>query len=340
MPATNLQIAAYLRVAAYAIALFDFMQTIPVEYRLYAKQKGIFNMTIACNLFILVRILGVTALLIGAFGFFHHGFTTAQCNQFFWLFPIFKLFLYIVSQVILSLRTYAVSRKSSVVLYILLGLFLISGAAEFAATFWKRVREYLLSIILQFNLLIPFVSCTSGNLPGVKVASLFYAGTLLFDIGALSLTAVYLWKFSNSSRAPLSRLAKMMIEDGIMYFVALTSMNIVNLIFFQDQDPVLQSAASSLGFAVTMIYSGRFILTLSERSRDGLSGDDSHSSRTPTSGGRRHANRTLGLDTRSEGPDNVVITVMKNVVTVSDMEMGQVDSASSPKEVKWAERDL
>ncbi|KAK7017813.1 hypothetical protein R3P38DRAFT_3560439 [Favolaschia claudopus] len=305
MPATNLQIAAYLRVAAYAIALFECVQ---------CSHLNAYAHSIACNLFILLRILGATALLIGAFGFFHHGFTTAQCNQFFWLFPIFKLFLYIVSQVILSLRTYAVSRKSSVVLYMLVGLFLISGAAEFAATFWKRVRD-----------------CTSGNLPGVKVASLFYAGTLLFDIGALSLTAVYLWKFSNSSRA-LSRLAKMMIEDGIMYFVALTSMNIVNLIFFQDQDPVLQSAASSLGFAVTMIYSGRFILTLSERSRDGLSGDDSHSSRTPTSGGRRHANRTLGLDTRSEGPDNVVITVMKNVVTV--------DSASSPKEVKWAERDL
>ncbi|KAJ7337693.1 hypothetical protein DFH08DRAFT_1015042 [Mycena albidolilacea] len=305
---SSVEIAGHLRVAAYAIALFDYLQSLPAEYRLYAKQKGPFNLSIACILFILVRYLGVTALIMGAFGFFYHGFTKEQCDHFYWLTPIFKLFLYLASQAILAVRTYAVSRKSLTVLRILVVLFVLCSLGEFISTFWKRIRE------LQYQWK---VTCTSGNLPGVKVASLYYVGCLVFDAVSMSTTAIYLWKFSNSSRASLSRLARMMIEDGIMYFIALTAMNIVNLIFFQSRDTTLQSAASSLGFAVTMIFSSRFILNLSERARAGLSGDNSHSSRTPASGGRRQPNHTIG--TRSEGPDNIIVTVVKNVITMHDM---------------------
>ncbi|KAJ7840892.1 hypothetical protein B0H13DRAFT_2365969 [Mycena leptocephala] len=53
-----------------------------------------------------------------------------------------------------------------------------------------------------------------------------------------------------------------MLEDGIMDFVALTAMNIVNLTFFKSRDTTPQSSASSLGFAVTMRFSSRFILNL------------------------------------------------------------------------------
>ncbi|KAJ7210429.1 hypothetical protein GGX14DRAFT_95051, partial [Mycena pura] len=108
----------------------------------------------------------------------------------------------------------------------------------------------------------------------------------------------------------------MMLEDGIMYFLALTAMNIVNLIFFQSRDTTLQSSASSLGFAVTMIFSSRFILNLSERTRDGLSGDNSHSSRTPATGARRGVHGMTG--THSEGPE-LVVTVVKNVITMHDL---------------------
>ncbi|KAF7341143.1 hypothetical protein MVEN_01849100 [Mycena venus] len=270
MSSTSAQIAGHLRVAAYAIALFDYLQSLPAEYRLYAKQKGPLKLSVACILFILVRYLGVIALVMGAVGYFYHGFSKEQCDKFYWMAPVFKLFLYLTSQVILAIRTYAVSRKSPTVLRILVVLFVLG---EFISTFWKR---------------IPFQSngnCTGGNLPGVKVASLYYVGCLVFDAVAMSITAIYLWKFSNSSRASLSRLARMMLEDGIMYFIALTAMNIVNLIFFQSRDTTLQSSASSLGFAVTMIFSARFILNLSERTHDGVSGDNSHSSRTPASGG-------------------------------------------------------
>ncbi|KAJ7858379.1 hypothetical protein B0H14DRAFT_3447296 [Mycena olivaceomarginata] len=336
---SSVEIAGHLRVAAYAIALFDYLQSLPAEYRLYAKQKGPFNLSIACILFILVRYLGVTALIMGAFGFFYHGFTKEQCDHFYWLTPIFKLFLYLASQAILAVRTYAVSRESPTVLRILVVLFVLCSLGEFISTFWKRIRE------LQYQRKVTLITLSHGTpsdvepvaRAGTSQASKWPPFTMLvacrvFDAVSMSTTAIYLWKFSNSSRASLSRLARMMIEDGIMYFIALTAMNIVNLIFFQSRDTTLQSAASSLGFAVTMIFSSRFILNLSERARDGLSGDNSHSSRTPASGGRRQPNHTIG--TRSEGPDNIIVTVVKNVITMHDMSPDD-ESVGQVKGEQW-----
>ncbi|KAJ7909151.1 hypothetical protein B0H13DRAFT_2015104 [Mycena leptocephala] len=311
--ATSAEMAAYLRVAAYTVALFDYLQTIPAEYRLYAKQKGPLNLSIACILFILVRYLGVLAIGMGVVGFFYHGFSKEACSHFFWVVPIFKLFLYLASQAVLTLRTYAVSRKSPTILRLLIVLFFACTVGEFVSTFWKR---------------IPFQqshNCTSGNLPGVKVASLFYAVCLVFDAVTMIISAIYLWKFSNSSRTSFTRLTRMMLEDGIMYFLVLSAMNIVNLIFFQSRDTILQSSASSLGYAVTMIFSSRFILNLSERSRDGVSGDNSYTSRTPVSGGRRAPQQAAG--------ESVVVNVTKNVITMRDM--GDDGSERHVKGEQW-----
>ncbi|KAJ7155229.1 hypothetical protein C8R46DRAFT_1296602 [Mycena filopes] len=302
---TSVELAAYLRVAAYTIALFDVLQTMPAEWRLYRKQKGLLSLSTACILFILVRYLGVLTLAMGVLGFFYHGFSVESCSRFFWVVPTFKLFLYLASQAILTLRTYAVSRKSPTILRILVVLFVACAVGQFVSTFWKRIP-----IQQNFN-------CTSGNLPGVKVASLYYAACIVFDAVTMVLSAWYLWKFSNSSRASISRLTKMMLEDGIVYFIVLTAMNICNLIFFQSRDSARQSAAASLGYAVTMIFSSRFILNLSERTRDGISGDSSSRSR-PATNARRIP---------TAGAESVVVNVTKNVFTMRDM--GPADDADT-----------
>ncbi|KAJ7179771.1 hypothetical protein C8R46DRAFT_1029206 [Mycena filopes] len=341
---TDSQIAAYLRVAAYSIALFEvigydsLLQSMPSEYRLYAKQKGPFSLSVACILFILVRYLGITAMLMGGVGFFYHGFSPESCAKFYWLAPVFKR-----DPGPSDIRGIAEVADDIAGTYYLVRL-LRPGRVHFnvlEASSLSTRRTYCPFHVLIAGAETRFAlyqgNCTGGNLPGVKVASLYYVGCLVFDVVAMTITGVYLWKFSNNSRASLSRLAQMMLEDGIMYFVALTAMNIVNLIFFQNASSTLQSSASSLGFAATMIFSSRFILNLSERSRDGISGDTSHSSRTPVSGGRRGPNHTLA-GTQSE----IVVNVKKNVITMHDMVPGQdVDdeSASQVKGGEWARED-
>ncbi|KAJ7908127.1 hypothetical protein B0H13DRAFT_2331674 [Mycena leptocephala] len=246
------KIAEYLRVAAYAVALFDYLQTLPAEYCLYAKQKGPFQ-------------LSLYPLHPGPihryhnnhhreYRFFYDGFSAEKCHRFYWLAPIFKLVLYTISQAILAIRTYAVSCKSPLVLCLLI----------------------LLSVLIVVPELIPHAHepdlayCTSGNLPGVKVASLFDVGVLVFDVVTMFITASYVRKFSSSSRT-----------------------------------------STTLGYAATMIFSGRFILNLSEHVRDGVSGDNSSIlSRTP-----QH-NRTNGFRAPNSAGPELVVTVMKNVITI------------------------
>ncbi|KAJ6514812.1 hypothetical protein C8R47DRAFT_493009 [Mycena vitilis] len=312
MPSSQ-QIAEYLRVAAYGIAFFDYLQTLPAEYRLYSKQKGLFKLSAACILFILVRYLGLIAIIVGNTGFFYHGFSKAACHRFYWLAPIFKLALYTVSQGILAIRTYAVSRRSPLVLYILVGLFVLCAVPELISAFWKRVCDFPDERI-----------CTSGNMPGIKIASLFNVGALVFDIVTLVITSVYLWKFSSSSRTSFSQLTRMMLHDGLMYFIALTAMNAVNIIFFQSSDAVLQPSATTLGYAATMIFSGRFILNLSEHVREDVSGHRIQSSGTP-----RHD----GTGFRPADRPDMVVTVVKNVITMTDMDR---DDTSESAKGRWA----
>ncbi|KAJ7785135.1 hypothetical protein DFH07DRAFT_975615 [Mycena maculata] len=327
--ATSSQIAGYLRVAAYAIALFDYLQSLPAEYRLYAKQKGPLKLSVACILFILVRYLGIAAMVMGGVGFFYHGFSKEACDKFYWLAPVFKLFLYLASQAILAIRTYAVSRKSTMVLYILVVLSVVCSLilrrtmeqVEFISTFWKRIRQVRFVTLSQRIAFDVEPAARAGTSQASKwlrsimsVALVASPRTRAFDVVAMGITVIYLWKFSNTSRAS-------------------SGMNIMNLIFFQSRDTTIQSSAASLGFAATMIFSSRFILNLSERARDGVSGD---SSRTPASGGRRGANHTMA-GTGTEGPE-LVVTVVKNVITMHDM--GHDDeSARQVKGEQWDAED-
>ncbi|KAJ7046106.1 hypothetical protein C8F04DRAFT_1063320, partial [Mycena alexandri] len=116
-----------------------------------------------------------------------------------------------------------------------------------------------------------------------------------------------------------------------MYFIVLSAFNIVNVIFFVSSNTALQSAATAPGYAVTMIFSSRFILNLSERTRsDGLSGDNL--SRTPVSGGRRGPSHVRG------GDDSVGITVTKCVLTMHDIatvNSSELQSKMIVKSERW-----
>ncbi|KAJ7433668.1 hypothetical protein B0H11DRAFT_2120976 [Mycena galericulata] len=146
----------------------------------------------------------------------------------------------------------------------------------------------------------------------------------------MTMTSVYLGKFSNTSRTSLGQLARMMLEDGIMYFV----MNIVNIIFFQSSDTTLQPSASGLGFAATMIFSSRFILNLSEHIRDGVSGDQSHSSRPVHNTAAFRANNTSQRD----APE-LVVKVVKNVITMNDMGRDDESETRSKAGEQWGPED-
>ncbi|KAJ1300865.1 hypothetical protein OPQ81_002504 [Rhizoctonia solani] len=68
----------------------------------------------------------------------------------------------------------------------------------------------------------------------------------------------------NPTRTTIGGLAKVMLEEGLLYFVFLTVANIVNLAMFLLADISTQSCAAVFGQAITMIMSQRIILNLQE----------------------------------------------------------------------------
>ncbi|KAJ7851340.1 hypothetical protein B0H13DRAFT_2360182 [Mycena leptocephala] len=282
---TSSQIAGYLRVAAYAIAAFDYLQTLPAEYRLYAKQQGPSKLSVAC----------IASSL----------FCKEACAKFYWMAPVFKLFLYLASQAILALRTYAVSRRSSIVLRILIVLFIVCALGEFISTFWKPIPvqnnfKYFIALSLRESDLEP---AAPGGISQVSKWPPYITSVTWFSMW-------FRWA------SLLSRLARMMLEDGIMDFVALTAMNIdilqkqrhyssvLRLLprFRRDDDIQLALHPKSVGS--NALWTAFQATTRTRRPRE-------------RAGGGAGAGQTMA-GTGSEGPE-LVVTVVKKVVTMHDM---------------------
>ncbi|KAI0255484.1 hypothetical protein BJV78DRAFT_677120 [Lactifluus subvellereus] len=64
-----------------------------------------------------------------------------------------------------------------------------------------------------------------------------------------------------------SGLVTMLLYDGLIYIVALTAVNIMNIIFYRSPNRGMQSAGCSLGKALTWIMTQRIILHVRETSR-------------------------------------------------------------------------
>ncbi|KAB5590085.1 hypothetical protein CTheo_6475 [Ceratobasidium theobromae] len=115
----------------------------------------------------------------------------------------------------------------------------------------------------------------------------------------------------------ITGLAKAMLEEGILYFNAGTTLylptgnegaNLVNLVMFLNPDITAQSSAAVFGQAVTMIMSQRIILSLQKWFSEPTHGHSSRSRSAPdyamhvlgnTAGGARGMGTGAGLGTGS-----------------------------------------
>ncbi|KAH9027459.1 hypothetical protein EDB83DRAFT_1910910 [Lactarius deliciosus] len=76
-----------LRVASLTIAAYDYLLTLPAEYRLYKSSN---RRSTGLILFVLLRYSSIMVLVISNVGFFHHNFTPKTCNPSYsdvWYFP-------------------------------------------------------------------------------------------------------------------------------------------------------------------------------------------------------------------------------------------------------------
>jgi len=86
---------------------------------------------------------------------------------------------------------------------------------------------------------------------------------MTFDLVTLIISSWYLLGRHPYGYLSLGGISRVLAVDGIGYFVLLTAVNIVNLIFYKTAPTAaLQTAAASLGYVVTMIGCQRILIRL------------------------------------------------------------------------------
>ncbi|EJD43060.1 hypothetical protein AURDEDRAFT_67116 [Auricularia subglabra TFB-10046 SS5] len=173
--------AEYLRVASLAVAAYDILRP-----------------SLACVLFVLirwvlrcyhsgpilratVRYTSILVLITASVGYWGE-FTAPACGRYYMIVPVVKTVQSVICQAILSVRTYALSKRSNRAGYFLIGMFV---------TFAIVRREVPLHSSLRFPP-IQHLRCGSGNAPGQSVAWIFFVFAMIYDVVTLCMSAYYL----------------------------------------------------------------------------------------------------------------------------------------------------
>ncbi|PBK81996.1 hypothetical protein ARMGADRAFT_947459 [Armillaria gallica] len=188
----GLQTAAYLRVASLAVAFYDFIQTLPSAYRFYKEQWEAPRLLSVHSeptlvLILVFRFTSIVVIIVSSVGFFYTRFTDASCARFYALPSIFKVLQAMVSQAILGIRAYNLSRRSRKILYALLFLYLSACVLQWISTVAKRSRHCRALVSMW-----PFGAWNH------------YAVAITYDVATTAISVIYLLKFKLNSTSSMS----------------------------------------------------------------------------------------------------------------------------------------
>jgi len=239
--------ASYLRIASISIAAYDYLLTLPAEYRFYRGQTS-WKLSPGCILFILIRYTSIITIVISNVGYFG-SFSVGECHHYFMAAPVFKVIQTMISQIILGMRAYNISRRSRLVMWIFVVLFILITSMEWFTNLWDRQP-------VQTN-----HNCTPGNSISHLSVWLYYVLAMSYDLATLGISSWYLIGWQSSFRG-MTGLIRTMFYDGLGFFIALTGANIFNLILYRTADESFQSSGASVAYAVTWIMSQRILIHL------------------------------------------------------------------------------
>jgi len=208
------------------------------------------------TLILLRSYVTILAITFNNVGYFVGGFSVKECEHFYMISPVLKVVQVMISQTILGLRTYGIGGRSKK-----LGIFLL--------TFWIvcTVGEWFMGLYERKFLQDQNMNCIATNDPKELYAWAFYLIAMVYDLVTFGISCYYLmyglpWDFFK-----FSKFVRMLVFDGMQYFVALTAVNILNLIIYRSKDRWIQSSAAPFGYLITWIMSQRILIHMRESAR-------------------------------------------------------------------------
>ncbi|KAH9028947.1 hypothetical protein EDB84DRAFT_257431 [Lactarius hengduanensis] len=229
------------------MAAYDYLITLPAEYRLYKSSN---RRSTGLILFVLLRYSSIMILVVSNVGFFHQGFTPETCGHYYMLAPVFKVIQMMASQAILGIRTYGISQRSPLVGWTLLLSYILAAGFQWVSCLYNRIPTMING------------NCTTGSPhPQSALSSWsFYLAAMLFDCLTLSISTFYLMRVKAVTSSSTSRLCNILLYDGLGYLVALTLMNAANILLFRGFLNVIPNTGASFEYAVTWIMSQRILI--------------------------------------------------------------------------------
>ncbi|CAE6442077.1 unnamed protein product [Rhizoctonia solani] len=219
LPSSNIgdPLVSNLRVATFSIAAFDFIQTIPGEIKFYRRQLAQGRMSLVCFLFIVVRYVSVASLILNGIGFYATSFDQESCSRYRLAAPVTKMFAGLASQGLIFLRTWAISRKSRLVLIILSFLCITTLPMMVIGNVYKREPH------------VKNGSCIAKQNAGTfNSAPMYYGAMAGFDIIACGIATYYLIDLNANS--VMSKFTKKVMQHGMFYAFGTTLCNIIVLL--------------------------------------------------------------------------------------------------------------
>ncbi|KAJ7350327.1 hypothetical protein DFH08DRAFT_861060 [Mycena albidolilacea] len=227
---TSHEISGYARVASIAIAFYDYLQTLPFELRMWKSAWKSRQLT----------------------------FTAESCQRYYLIPPVLKVVQTMVSQAILASNVdlaYNLSRKWTKIGYTLIFLFVLASCLEWLTTLHRR--KMLFS-----------EDCASSSPTSLWGGWVHYAVSTVYDFCITVICIFFLLQLKTPGGSMMARVTRMMLVDGVWYFIALAMVNFLNLAFYRaaNEVQVRHISLASLGYCVTWIMSQRLLIHLHEAS--------------------------------------------------------------------------
>ncbi|KAF7968397.1 hypothetical protein HWV62_30679 [Athelia sp. TMB] len=159
-----------------------------------------------------------------------------------------------VSQLVLGVRTWNLSKRSPRVGWFLLGFSLLFCIGEWFTQLYKRSP-------MSTN---GGYECHAlGVAPGYGVW-IHYLFRVVFTFVLTVMSFVYLAKYYFSRKASMVwDVIEIMFFDGLGYFLLLTAVNVFSMVLYMSESPT-QSAGGALNFTITWVMTQRLLIDLNE----------------------------------------------------------------------------
>ncbi|KAJ6524207.1 hypothetical protein B0H19DRAFT_1276653 [Mycena capillaripes] len=276
------------RIISFTLAGGDVFQTIPGTYVFYKKQWANRKLSPACFFYAVARYMTIISLVSNGIGFYGKHFTPATCQRFYMLPNVTAMLSGMAVQILVFIRTYAISRRSTYVWYGLGSVLLLGFPVQIFGITYHRdpviqnggyVKDGLIMRTSRTGILCNYGSTWLVYVCADEGGHSYYGAHMTYDLIATS-TATYFLVYSSRVLGVfnLTNFVRRVLTQGLFYFMVVVLVNLWVVLEFLGL--IQTGAASTLSLAIVLIAIQHLILStqgLASNNDEGLGSSQSHS---------------------------------------------------------------